>query len=106
MTIIVPLIVTEAFCTIILVGPDPFLAVPTPLLPNLAIENPCVTGASNAIDNVSAGPGEAEAGGTATAVRITGTDQTAPATTLRRLKPLSALLVSFSFKSSDNCAPM
>ncbi len=51
------------------------------------------------------GPGDADAGGAPTAATITGTDQATPLATLRRLIPPSSLLVSFSFITSDNCAP-
>jgi hypothetical protein len=54
---------------------------------------------------VGVGPGDADAGGAATVVKITGTDHATPAITLRRLKPFSSPLVIFSFKTSDKCAP-
>ncbi|TQJ67741.1 hypothetical protein FBY31_1819 [Arthrobacter sp. SLBN-100] len=50
--------------------------------------------------------GEAAAAGAAMAVAITGSDQATPATTLRRLNPFSSPLVTFSFKTADNDAPV
>lgn len=98
-----PLILAEALLTISFVGTTPSLALPWPLLPSCAIDFGWVTGVSNKNDSVGVGPGDAEAGGAATAVKITGTVQATPATTLRRLKPL--LLTTSSFKISDKSSP-
>lgn len=48
--------------------------------------------------------GDADAGGAAAVVKMTGTDQAAPLTIRLRLKPLSFESI-WSFKISDNCAP-
>lgn len=83
------------------VGPVPERLVPEPVpaeLTYVMIE----AGPTNAA--VALIP-DAAAAGAAMAVTITGTDQATPFTTLRRLNPPSSMLVTFEFRTSDNCAP-
>ncbi len=87
--------------------PERWLPLPVPPLPILNNVVPPATNSSFALKvGVGVGPGDADAGGTPTAATITGTVHATPLTTLRRLKPFSSPLVTFSFNTSDNDAPV
>lgn len=58
-----------------------------------------------ATDEATVGPGDAEAGGAATAVKMTGTVHATPATTLRRLKLVSTFSSTVAFETSDKSCP-
>lgn len=88
-----PLKVPTALSTWKPVGPLPPFPPPTKVIAEPAPKIVTVVGP------------DAEAAGAAIAAAITGTDQAAPLTILRRLRPPSSLLVTSAFRTSDNCAP-
>ena len=99
--VIGPVIAAPALLIWKAVGPVPVLLVPEPV----PVELTSVMAEAGPTNAAVALIPDAAAAGAAMAVAITGSDQATPATTLRRLKPFSSPLATFSFKTSDNDAP-
>ncbi len=94
----------DVFRITTLSGPCPVRKTPAPCA--CCFEMLIPTATPDATDNVGVVvPPDADAAGAAIAAAITGIDQAAPLTILRRLRPPSSLLVTSAFRTSDNFAP-